>query len=77
MLNPLRWLARLLKRDELTAAEERALDTVAILSAGGMSYERPDGEPGDGEAEGAEGSGDSADPGPTEPDRSDRNGWGS
>ncbi|MFT4890000.1 MAG: hypothetical protein ACI9YT_000912 [Halobacteriales archaeon] len=75
MLNPLRWLARLLKRDELSDAEKRALDTVAIYSAGGMSYERLDAEAEDEEAKGAEGPEESADPGATESDRSAREGW--
>ena len=66
-LNPLRWLACLLKCEGLTDAEKRALDTVAIYSAGGMSYERSD--------EGAEASGASTNPGPTETDRSVRDGW--
>lgn len=75
MLNPLRWLARLLKRDALTDAEKLALDTVAIYSAGGMSYDRSDGVAEVEEAEGADGSGEPADPGTTETDRRARNDW--
>ncbi|HKL29275.1 MAG TPA: hypothetical protein VJ898_08405 [Natrialbaceae archaeon] len=66
MSNPFRWLARLLKRDELTDAERRALDTVAIYSAGGMSYERPTEKR---ERENAEGLEESTEEGLSDPDR--------